>query len=111
MCVSKCIKIYDIIILVILCLSVISIISVLSLLFPSQGTSEALEEVGGMLVEKLPVFIQSGDLEVQERACCILQVEKKFDYELHVPQYVNAGSYKWRPLHSFVSVLIAGKLY
>ena len=27
-----------------------------------------------MLVEKLPVFIQSGDLEVQERACCILQV-------------------------------------
>ena len=47
-----------------------------TLLFPSQGTSEALEEVGGMLVEKLPVFIQSGDLEVQERACCILQVGK-----------------------------------
>ena len=33
-----------------------------------------MEEVGAMLVEKLPVFIQSGDLEVQERACCILQV-------------------------------------
>ena len=40
----------------------------------SQGTPEAVEEVGAMLVEKLPVFIQSGDLEVQERACCILQV-------------------------------------
>ena len=39
-----------------------------------QGTSDTLEEVGAMLVEKLPVFIQSGDLEVQERACCILQV-------------------------------------
>ena len=35
-----------------------------------------MEEVGAMLVEKLPVFIQSGDLEVQERACCILQVCK-----------------------------------
>ena len=57
--------------------------SVFSLLFPSQGTSEALEEVGGMLVEKLPVFIQSGDLEVQERACCILQVGKKLNYELN----------------------------
>ena len=54
-----------------------------------QGTSEALEEVGGMLVEKLPVFIQSGDLEVQERACCILQVEK-LNNELY---HVNAGSY------------------
>lgn len=29
-----------------------------------------------MLVDKLPVFMQSGDLEVQERACCILQLMK-----------------------------------
>ena len=35
-----------------------------------------MEGVGAMLVEKLPVFIQSGDLEVQERACCILQLMK-----------------------------------
>ena len=35
-----------------------------------------VEEAGAMLVEKLPVFIQSGDLEVQERACCILQLMK-----------------------------------
>ena len=32
--------------------------------------------MGAMLVEKLPVFMQSGDLEVQERACCILQLMK-----------------------------------
>ena len=41
-----------------------------------QGTPEAVEEVGAMLVDKLPVFMQSGDLEVQERACCILQLMK-----------------------------------
>ena len=41
-----------------------------------QGTPEAVEEVGAMLVENLPVFMQSGDLEVQERACCILQLMK-----------------------------------
>ena len=35
-----------------------------------------MEEVGAMLVENLPVFMQSGDLEVQERACCILQLMK-----------------------------------
>jgi len=29
-----------------------------------------------LLQEKLPVFIQSGDLEVQERACSILQIVK-----------------------------------
>ena len=35
--------------------------------FPSQGAQETIEEVGGMLVDKLPAFVQSGDLEVQER--------------------------------------------
>lgn len=45
--------------------------------------SEAEEEeddektsVGEMLIEKLPVFVQSADLEVQERASCILQLIK-----------------------------------
>jgi hypothetical protein len=64
-----CIKIYNIYQLLLCCHCKYFLFS-----FLSQGTSEALEEVGGMLVEKLPVFIQSGDLEVQERACCILQV-------------------------------------
>ena len=45
-------------------------------MFYGQGSTEVAEEVGAMLVEKLPVFIQSGDLEVQERACCILQLMK-----------------------------------
>ncbi|KAH9491695.1 AP-3 complex subunit delta-1 [Bulinus truncatus] len=34
------------------------------------------KEVHALLQEKLPVFIQSGDLEVQERACSILQIVK-----------------------------------
>ncbi|BFY99699.1 hypothetical protein BsWGS_02740 [Bradybaena similaris] len=34
------------------------------------------KEVHTLLQEKLPVFIQSGDLEVQERACSILQIVK-----------------------------------
>lgn len=42
----------------------------------AEGSTEVAEEVGAMLVEKLPVFMQSGDLEVQERACCILQLMK-----------------------------------
>ncbi|XP_005107703.1 AP-3 complex subunit delta-1 isoform X2 [Aplysia californica] len=33
-------------------------------------------EVHALLQEKLPVFVQSGDLEVQERACSILQIVK-----------------------------------
>jgi len=32
--------------------------------------------VGEMLVEKLPVFVQSADLQVQERASCVLQLIK-----------------------------------
>ena len=30
-----------------------------------------VEDVGGMLVEKLPVFLQSSDLEVQERVSAV----------------------------------------
>lgn len=35
-----------------------------------------INEVGQIMVEKLPMFVQSADLEVQERACCILQLVK-----------------------------------
>ena len=42
----------------------------------TEGTPELVEEVGEALVDRLPVFVQSGDLEVQERACCILQLMK-----------------------------------
>ncbi|GAB1606310.1 AP-3 complex subunit delta-1-like isoform X1 [Argonauta hians] len=35
-----------------------------------------MKETGQMLLDKLPMFIQSADLEVQERACCVLQLVK-----------------------------------
>ncbi|GFN96700.1 Ap-3 complex subunit delta-1 [Plakobranchus ocellatus] len=42
----------------------------------AKEDSELKSEVHQLLQEKLPVFIQSGDLEVQERACSILQIVK-----------------------------------
>ncbi|XP_037789787.1 AP-3 complex subunit delta-1-like [Penaeus monodon] len=39
-----------------------------------EEDSEMIEEVTSLLLEKLPVFVSSGDLEVQERASCILQL-------------------------------------
>lgn len=41
-----------------------------------EGSRTEVKEVGEMLQEKLPIFIQSSDLEVQERACCMLQLVK-----------------------------------
>ncbi|KAL4235570.1 AP-3 complex subunit delta-1 [Mactra antiquata] len=38
--------------------------------------TETVKEVGEMLQEKLPLFVQSSDLEVQERACCMVQLVK-----------------------------------
>lgn len=38
--------------------------------------NEDVHEVGQLLVDKLPMFVQSADLEVQERACCMLQMVK-----------------------------------
>ena len=35
------------------------------------------EDVGGMLVEKLPVFLQSSDLEVQERVSAVGVVQTR----------------------------------
>ncbi|XP_058941253.2 AP-3 complex subunit delta-1 isoform X1 [Pocillopora verrucosa] len=48
-------------------------------LLASEAEEEEEDEktsVGEMLVERLPVFVQSADLEVQERASCILQLIK-----------------------------------
>ncbi|XP_068238241.1 AP-3 complex subunit delta-1 isoform X2 [Palaemon carinicauda] len=39
-----------------------------------EEDSEMVDEVTNLLVERLPVFVSSGDLEVQERASCILQI-------------------------------------
>ncbi|XP_052256781.1 AP-3 complex subunit delta-1-like isoform X1 [Dreissena polymorpha] len=41
-----------------------------------QNGLAGVREVGEMLQEKLPIFIQSADLEVQERACCMVQLVK-----------------------------------
>ncbi|XP_060581566.1 AP-3 complex subunit delta-1-like [Ruditapes philippinarum] len=41
-----------------------------------DNDTEVVKEVGEMLQEKLPIFIQSSDLEVQERACCMVQLVK-----------------------------------
>ncbi|ESP05472.1 hypothetical protein LOTGIDRAFT_177167 [Lottia gigantea] len=41
-----------------------------------EENEEMLKNVNELLSDKLPIFIQSADLEVQERACCILQVAK-----------------------------------
>lgn len=37
---------------------------------------ETMKELCQLLTNKLPIFIQSADLEVQERACCMLQLVK-----------------------------------
>ncbi|KAK3753179.1 hypothetical protein RRG08_024453 [Elysia crispata] len=42
----------------------------------AKEDAELKAEVHQLLQDKLPVFIQSGDLEVQERACSILQIVK-----------------------------------
>lgn len=41
-----------------------------------EGEEGEKTSIGEMLVEKLPVFVQSADLEVQERASCVLQLIK-----------------------------------
>lgn len=42
----------------------------------NEDDMEAAIAVGNMLSEKLPIFVQSADLEVQERACCVLHLVK-----------------------------------
>ena len=34
-----------------------------------ESDEETIKEAGQLLVEKLPMFVQSADLEVQERVC------------------------------------------
>ncbi|ELT88988.1 hypothetical protein CAPTEDRAFT_18044 [Capitella teleta] len=42
----------------------------------SESDPETINETSALLLEKLPMFVQSADLEVQERACCVLQLMK-----------------------------------
>ncbi|XP_021362269.1 AP-3 complex subunit delta-1-like isoform X1 [Mizuhopecten yessoensis] len=41
-----------------------------------DDNQDLMREMGQLMVEKLPMFVQSSDLEVQERACCVLQLVK-----------------------------------
>ncbi|KAB0359769.1 hypothetical protein FD754_003925 [Muntiacus muntjak] len=62
--------------------------------------ASAAQEVTQLLVERLPQFVQSADLEVQERASCILQLVK----------HVQKLQAKDVPVAEEVSSLFAGEL-
>ncbi|XP_053437053.1 AP-3 complex subunit delta-1 isoform X2 [Nycticebus coucang] len=61
---------------------------------------EAAQAVTQLMVDRLPQFVQSADLEVQERASCILQLVK------HVQKLQAKGV----PVAEEVSALFAGEL-
>ncbi|XP_045399807.1 AP-3 complex subunit delta-1 [Lemur catta] len=62
--------------------------------------TEAAQAVTQLMVDRLPQFVQSADLEVQERASCILQLVK------HVQKLQAKGV----PVAEEVSALFAGEL-
>ncbi|XP_047386131.1 AP-3 complex subunit delta-1 [Sciurus carolinensis] len=64
------------------------------------GETEAAQEVTQVMVERLPQFVQSADLEVQERASCILQLVK----------HVQKLQAKAVPVAEELSALFAGEL-
>lgn len=65
-----------------------------------DGDLDVIHTTGQMLIEKLPMFVQSADLEVQERACCILQLMK----------YIQKLHDKGMKVSEEVSCLFAGEL-
>ncbi|KAJ8378563.1 hypothetical protein AAFF_G00238680 [Aldrovandia affinis] len=42
----------------------------------APASSETAQEISQLLIDRLPLFVQSADLEVQERASCVLQLVK-----------------------------------
>ncbi|XP_039622826.1 AP-3 complex subunit delta-1 isoform X1 [Polypterus senegalus] len=66
----------------------------------SAGEKQAAQETTEMLIEKLPQFVQSADLEVQERASCILQLVK----------YIQKLQAKEVSVAEEVTALFAGEL-
>uniref|UniRef100_A0A672UNM5 AP-3 complex subunit delta-1 n=1 Tax=Strigops habroptila TaxID=2489341 RepID=A0A672UNM5_STRHB len=64
------------------------------------GEKEAAQEITQLMIEKLPQFVQSADLEVQERASCILQLIK----------YIQKLQVKEVPVAEEVIALFAGEL-
>ncbi|XP_033636373.1 AP-3 complex subunit delta-1-like isoform X3 [Asterias rubens] len=56
--------------------NIIKLYSAILVKMEPEGEREAIQEVTQLITEKLPVFAESANLEVQERACCILQMLK-----------------------------------
>ncbi|KAM8940067.1 AP-3 complex subunit delta-1 isoform 2-T2 [Pelodytes ibericus] len=65
-----------------------------------DGDQEAAQEITQLMIERLPQFVQSADLEVQERASCILQLIK----------YIQKLQAKDVPVAEEVMALFAGEL-
>ncbi|KFW88449.1 AP-3 complex subunit delta-1, partial [Phalacrocorax carbo] len=65
-----------------------------------SGEKEAAQEITQLMIERLPQFVQSADLEVQERASCILQLIK----------YIQKLQIKEVPVAEEVTALFAGEL-
>lgn len=64
------------------------------------GDKKAAEEITQILIDKLPQFVQNADLEVQERASCILQLIK----------YIHKLQAKDIPVAEEVMALFTGEL-
>uniref|UniRef100_A0A6I8Q5Y7 Adaptor-related protein complex 3 subunit delta 1 n=1 Tax=Xenopus tropicalis TaxID=8364 RepID=A0A6I8Q5Y7_XENTR len=64
------------------------------------GDQEAAQEITQLMIDRLPQFVQSADLEVQERASCILQLIK----------YIQKLQSKEVPVAEEVMALFAGEL-
>ncbi|KYO36010.1 AP-3 complex subunit delta-1 [Alligator mississippiensis] len=64
------------------------------------GEKESSQEITQLMIDRLPQFVQSADLEVQERASCILQLIK----------YIQKLQAKEVPVAEEVIALFAGEL-
>ncbi|OCU00564.1 AP-3 complex subunit delta-1 [Xenopus laevis] len=64
------------------------------------GDQEAAQEITQLMIDRLPQFVQNADLEVQERASCILQLIK----------YIQKLQSKEVPVAEEVMALFAGEL-
>ncbi|KAG8594386.1 hypothetical protein GDO81_001179, partial [Engystomops pustulosus] len=65
-----------------------------------DGEKDAAQEITQLMIDRLPQFVQSADLEVQERASCILQLVK----------YIQKLQAKEVPVAEEVMALFAGEL-
>ncbi|XP_069505613.1 AP-3 complex subunit delta-1 isoform X2 [Ambystoma mexicanum] len=65
-----------------------------------DGEKEAAQEISQLMIDRMPQFVQSADLEVQERASCILQLIK----------YILKLQAKDVPVAEEVIALFAGEL-